>query len=479
MPRPKKTESSVKVSKSMNAQPRTFELKITLARVEPEVWRLVRVPESITLDGLHDVIQAAMGWEDDHLFFFEIKGQRYSPLEPGVGLSDYDDRDSDVRLCELVTRPMTKFIYTYDMGDDWVHQLQVMKIVPTPDGEDMPKLLAGAGRCPPEDCGGPYGYDGLLAALANPREDPEQTEYAREVLGPRYKPDAFNIKTARRAFKKVMQAGAYSDRALEVEFDDGPAALGKMDEFLRQALAQFGPEAMDQFLKLIERKAHLLVVWSPKPAAAQGMAPNETMSFLVPLVFRPEPHLFEDAVVANDPGTGEHPALWAPRKAAQEGSPMIGCVVVATDEHRALIGQAGLLPDVEIIVSPLAATFSETLVSAIDEAIANGETGDDIPSLSIPVAGVAGVTGELMGRWYRILFEYFTVAPWRCPPGLLIFGFELGDGRKGALAVSSVSSKQSEIAVFQSKPALLKYWEFIEQIEGQVVPDQLNKVAPN
>jgi mRNA-degrading endonuclease RelE of RelBE toxin-antitoxin system len=123
----------------------SFELEVTLHDVEPRVWRRIVVPQSVPLRRLHDLLQAAMGWDDGHLYLFVIDGRRYGDLE------DIDDiGDLGTRLAD-VAGPGAVFRYDYDFGDGWEHDIRVVGTT-TSEG---PHCLDGARVCPPEDCGGP------------------------------------------------------------------------------------------------------------------------------------------------------------------------------------------------------------------------------------------------------------------------------------------------------------------------------------
>ena len=142
------------------------EIRITLADVTPEVWRCVLVPTSITLAGLHVVIQAAMGWEDVHLHMFLIAGNRYGLPENEAGGQEALDA-AHYRLADLVMA-RDRFLYVYDFGDDWRHEITIKSVRGIAANETVPAVLVGERACPPEDCGGPYRYPGILAALGDP-----------------------------------------------------------------------------------------------------------------------------------------------------------------------------------------------------------------------------------------------------------------------------------------------------------------------
>ena len=140
---------------------------------EPPIWRSFEVSDQITLDALHGVLQQVMGWKFSHLYDFKIGGERYaSPLPAPLDAT----LDSTVPLlASLKLKKDTNFTYTYDFGDGWRHQITVADILPWRDNVQLPRCLEGDRACPPEDCGGVWGYEGLLERLADP-EDPDYEE---------------------------------------------------------------------------------------------------------------------------------------------------------------------------------------------------------------------------------------------------------------------------------------------------------------
>jgi hypothetical protein len=160
------------------------ELIVTLRDVDPPVWRRIVVPERTTLADLHRLLQAAMGWEDAHLWLFEVEGVRYGEIE-------YLDDLSDARTVSLSSMPDgTVLRYDYDFGDGWEHDIRVENHRTA----EAPACLDGARACPPEDCGGVSGYEHLLDVLADPRH----SEHADLVdwLGGPLDPEAFDAAQA-------------------------------------------------------------------------------------------------------------------------------------------------------------------------------------------------------------------------------------------------------------------------------------------
>jgi hypothetical protein len=166
-----------------------FQLKVTLHFVKPPVWRRVLVDAGSTLDHVHEVIQAAFGWEHRHLHEFEIDGTRYGEPDPDhdLGWPILDERS--VRLDAVVTAGST-FGYLHDFGDGWSHRVTVEEILPAEAGTAAPACIGGRRACPPEDCGGAEGYADLLEALADPfhRDHERLTAW----LGGAFDPEAFD-----------------------------------------------------------------------------------------------------------------------------------------------------------------------------------------------------------------------------------------------------------------------------------------------
>jgi hypothetical protein len=148
-----------------------YQLKISLRGVsKPPVWRRVAVSSGITLAELHEVIIRAMGWNGGHLHVFSTGWAEYGTPGPELGHLD----DSAVRLCNVLLLPGARLRYTYDFGDDWEHDIQLEEILPDEPGGGHPVCIAGKGACPPDDCGGAWGYAELKQTLADPADEEHQ-----------------------------------------------------------------------------------------------------------------------------------------------------------------------------------------------------------------------------------------------------------------------------------------------------------------
>ncbi len=160
-------------------------LKITLDDVKPAVLRRIEVPLAIRLDRLHLALQAAMGWTDSHLY--EIRAG-----EVGWGVPDPDWRDGPLdarkaRLVDVLEDIGAKTLrYLYDFGDGWEHTIKIEHVTDAAPGVAYPRLIEAAGRCPPEDIGGPWAYNESLNAIADPKHErhAEFMEWADEAFDP-------------------------------------------------------------------------------------------------------------------------------------------------------------------------------------------------------------------------------------------------------------------------------------------------------
>jgi hypothetical protein len=145
-----------------------LQLKVSLVGAsDPPVWRRLLVPASMRLDRLHDVIQAAMGWEDYHLHAFTARGVDYGPPDPELG--HRNERRTSVG--DVISERGERMRYVYDFGDHWRHDVVVEKVLTAEPGSRYPVCLTGKGRCPPEDCGGVWGYAELRETLADPAHE--------------------------------------------------------------------------------------------------------------------------------------------------------------------------------------------------------------------------------------------------------------------------------------------------------------------
>src|SRR5262249_9028195 len=159
--RPQRTRKS-------SAAAQVYQFKITLLNVYPPVWRRIQV-EDCTLDKLHEYIQTAMGWTNSHLHHFRIKNQYYGdPLLMAENFDEFGYEDSTTpRLSDILppTNRRFRFEYEYDFGDSWWHEILFEGRRPAEPGQRYPVCVEGERACPPEDVGGPWGYEDFVDAV--------------------------------------------------------------------------------------------------------------------------------------------------------------------------------------------------------------------------------------------------------------------------------------------------------------------------
>jgi hypothetical protein len=166
---------------------KVYQLKITL-NTQPPIWRRVQVKDC-SLSRLHDVIQTAMGWMHSHLHGFEVGGEQYGEPDP-MGMMETED-EGKLKLGEVAAQGHKRFSYTYDFGDSWEHTIQIEKTLTPEPGVRYPRCVEGQRACPPEDCGGTWGYADFLEAIQKPSH-PNHEEML-DWIGGEFDPEAFDV----------------------------------------------------------------------------------------------------------------------------------------------------------------------------------------------------------------------------------------------------------------------------------------------
>lgn len=190
MPSPRAPGSSGK-----RAAAPIYQLKMTLKDSSPPIWRRVQVSGATTLPVLHVVLQLAMGWQGEHLHQYFVGRTVYAEPMPGDDPDFFATKDERrTRLSQIAPGEGARFTYQYDFGDSWDHAILVEKILePEPDAR-YPRCVAGRRACPPEDCGGMWGYYDLIQTLAGPNTQDRQEMI--EWLGGEFDPAAFSLDEA-------------------------------------------------------------------------------------------------------------------------------------------------------------------------------------------------------------------------------------------------------------------------------------------
>lgn len=142
-----------------------------------------------------------MGWTNSHLHQF-VKDNTYYMSK--VIEDDFWDEMNNVdyskmTISDLLKNEKDRIIYEYDFGDSWEHVVELEKIEKIRAGDNIPICLAGKNHCPPEDCGGIWGYADLLEILKQP--DHEEYDDYMEWLGGEFDPKYFNMKEVNEMLK--------------------------------------------------------------------------------------------------------------------------------------------------------------------------------------------------------------------------------------------------------------------------------------
>ena len=184
-----------------------YTLHAQIRDIEAPVWRRIQVNGNSTLRKLHHILQAAFGWTDSHLHDFEIDGRTYAMGDNDNMLDLFaedpemlDDRKA--RLHGLIYQEH-RFLYRYDFGDDWHHDIHVEEVARTdrePHSEAW--ILAGQRACPPEDVGGTHGYEKMLRVLSQQPESDQAEEY-RTWAGDDFDPELFDRRAANAALLRM------------------------------------------------------------------------------------------------------------------------------------------------------------------------------------------------------------------------------------------------------------------------------------
>jgi hypothetical protein len=165
-----------------------YQIKVTLRGSNPPIWRRLVVAADTRLSTLHNILQAAMGWENDHLHGFQV-GRRWIG-EPAEDPWHEADGERKLKLSDVAPAAKSKLRYQYDFGDSWDHDIVVEKVLPPESDVQAPACIAGARACPPEDVGGVWGYQWFLEAIQDPSH-PEHEERL-EWVGDNFDPEAFD-----------------------------------------------------------------------------------------------------------------------------------------------------------------------------------------------------------------------------------------------------------------------------------------------
>ena len=199
--------SSPLPAKAKKAKPvgTVYQFKITLLGVNPPIWRRIQIKDC-TLDKLHEYIQTAMGWTNSHLHHFKFGKQLYGDpdmLQDNFEELEYKD-STTTKISRILARKGKRFSfgYEYDFGDCWEHEVLFEGVVQPDSKVKYPICLEGARACPPDDCGGVYGYADLLDVIGKKKH--KRHKELLEWIGGQFDSEAFDPEIATKAMKKGL-----------------------------------------------------------------------------------------------------------------------------------------------------------------------------------------------------------------------------------------------------------------------------------
>ncbi len=182
-----------------------IQLNISLTHSIPLIWRQILVTKDITFFELHHIIQIVMGWDNYHMFEFDLEGYRIGEVDENEKSNGYgsdqvlDSRD--VTLNDIISQQKDIITYMYDFGDGWRHQIKVEKFHNIDKTIKYPTCIDGQMNCPPEDCGGIHSFYHYVDVLKN-KKHPEYKEIT-QWIGKKYNIEQFDKEKVNRKLRKL------------------------------------------------------------------------------------------------------------------------------------------------------------------------------------------------------------------------------------------------------------------------------------
>lgn len=150
---------------------KSYIIKVTIKNTHPPVWRRLQIPAGITFHELNAIIQLAFNWSGYHLYSFEIGNLLIEIPDDIFDDFDYKVINSKRTKVDKYFDEIEKLEYTYDFGDNWIHNIQIENVAESEEKLKNPVCLKAKMASLPEDCGGPWGYEDLLDVINNPKDE--------------------------------------------------------------------------------------------------------------------------------------------------------------------------------------------------------------------------------------------------------------------------------------------------------------------
>ncbi|NLK96536.1 MAG: plasmid pRiA4b ORF-3 family protein [Epulopiscium sp.] len=192
-----------------------YQVKVSLRDIEPVIWRRLRIPGNITFQQLHQIIQAAFGWLDYHLYNFKFERSKTVVAVPDDNYAPGDLYGEDITELDARTTIIDELlgnndscVYEYDFGDSWEHEIIIERQLKDTKKNSIPECLDGARHRPPEDVGGAGGYEYFLNIIMD-KKNPQREEMLywaeKDTRGRIFDPEYFNISEVNRRLLYALE----------------------------------------------------------------------------------------------------------------------------------------------------------------------------------------------------------------------------------------------------------------------------------
>ncbi|MGQ1891286.1 plasmid pRiA4b ORF-3 family protein [Thermophagus sp. OGC60D27] len=171
--------------------PSVYQVRVELLGIDPLIWRRLQIPADLFLHDFHKVLQTTMGWENQHMHVFKKGKRMFGQGDVEWGHNTLFQDYTIVRVNDLLRKPDDEIIYHYDFGDDWCHRIILEKSLAPDPMIYYPLCIDGARECPPEDCGGPVGYQAMISAVKDPSNP--QHRFFKELFPDGLDPEYFDL----------------------------------------------------------------------------------------------------------------------------------------------------------------------------------------------------------------------------------------------------------------------------------------------
>ena len=219
-----------------------YQLKITIKGSHPPIWRRVIVPGKIDFQDLDNIIEDLFGWTHGHLYEFcdKTSGRRFQPSDDEY----FWETESVENLIDDCFIKGEKWTYTYDFGDDWVHDILIEDVVPYK--ERYAKVIKSKGPYMIEDCGGLWGfYDSYIDEA-----EPFDIEIANHQL------KQFPIEA-----KESVQIGEDYEYFDDPETDWGEFEEDSFEQHMKNMLRENPEEVLQQYFSELQSTRNMTETW--------------------------------------------------------------------------------------------------------------------------------------------------------------------------------------------------------------------------